>query len=332
MSESGVKNFDFVPWAWADSSEIEGTIAVDMPNYLARRLTVMRSRIQPNSERIPFQHVTVALSFIKATLASSILPIFVFDGPPETLKRRPNPELLIRVSGLYERFLRDADPYDEEIIEALSSSPAIYSYFAQAHVADIASAMGIPTVTAPSEAEMYAAALSRDGIVTSVISNDVDALLFGATHVTKQLVLSRKEIFRVRLDELIHLTELNLSQLRDLAIMCGCDFHKEGLKGIGPRRGISLLLRHNDLEGVLRARGLNRSERASFLRAREEFDEADLLQVVSSGLKINPPLTARLERLLRPVMGSQRAEEVASDVTHRWREFGHQQVSLEQWL
>ncbi|MHA1770730.1 MAG: hypothetical protein ACTSYL_08740 [Candidatus Thorarchaeota archaeon] len=328
----GVRNFEFIPWIWSSASEIEGAVAVDMPNYLSRRMTAMHSHLNHRSERVPFTHVTVALSLIKATLSASILPLLIFDGPPETLKRPCNPELLHQARALYDRFLREEDPYDEEIAERLTQSPALLSYFAQSHVADIARALGVPTVVAPSEAEMYAAVLSRNSLVASVVSNDVDALLFGAKHVTKQLVLSRNELLRVTLNDVLKLTGLSLSQLRDLAVICGCDFHKEGLKGIGPRRGISLLLRHHDLEHVLKARGLSESQREPFLLARETFDEAEGILVDGSIPRLSPPLSSRLERLLRPVFGSQRSEQISVDARRRWKDFGIEQASLEMWF
>ncbi|MCF2136502.1 MAG: hypothetical protein K9W43_04595 [Candidatus Thorarchaeota archaeon] len=328
----GVRNFDFIPWIWSSASEIEGAIAVDMPNYLSRRMAVMRTHGGHQSERIPFAHVTVALSLIKATLSASLLPILIFDGSPEALKRPCNPELLHQARDLYDRFIRDEDPYDEEIAERLTRSPALLSYFAQSHVADIARALGVPTVVAPSEAEMYAAVLSRDSIVTTVVSNDVDALLFGAKHVTKQLILSRNELLRVTMDDVLRLTGLSLSQLRDLAIICGCDFHKEGLKGIGPRKGIALLLRHHDLEHVLKARGLSSSQIEPFIIARETFDEAEGIIVEEQMPRLSPPIASRVERFLRPIFGSQKAEQISEDARRRWKDFGIEQASLEMWF
>ncbi len=327
----GVRNFDFVPWTWTASDELAGVIAVDVPNYLTRRLSVLRPYSRRDSERVPFTHISVALSLIRATLSSSILPILVFDGPPESLKRPCNPALLQRARALYNRLKRDGDPYDEETVQNLSNSPALYSYFAQFHIADLAQSLGIPTVSAPSEAEMYAAVLSRDSVVTSVVSNDMDTLLFGAQHVTKQLVLSRGEILRTTQSAVLHATGLTLSQLRDLAIICGCDFH-DGVKGIGPRKGITLLLRHGNLDGVLRARGYSHKEREEFSLARETFDEADLLHPDHSPPRLNPPLVSGLERVLKPVFDEERREQIAESSVRLWKEFGFQQSTLESWI
>ncbi len=324
----GVARFNFVPWLWSDVSEIAGAIAVDTPNYLLRRMLAIPRR---GSERVPTSHVRVILNIIRATLRRHVLPVLVFDGPPEVLKRAPNPDLIREANGLYERFQRDKDPEDPVLAGRLKESPALYGYFALAHVRDIAAAFGIPTVVAPSEAELLAAALCRAGRVLTVVSNDADALLFGTPHLTRQLALYSGQILRTTLSDTLRVTGLTLCQLRDLAILMGCDFH-DGLRGVGPHHGMALLRRHGDLENALRSRGLNAAERKPFLEARRVFDEVDTIDV--RGLDIAPryPLRPRLVRVLTPAIGQSLAEEVADEAVPLWKAFRLQQISLEKWL
>ena len=329
----GVKNWNdrVVPWSWSRLDEISpGTIAIDVPNYLTRRLIVMKtSRFQEG--RLPLTHVGTFLSLVRSTLSVHILPVLVFDGPPEARKRTPNPELVQTAHNLYKQFVIEGDPFNEEIADALWKSKALRMYFAAEHIRDIARVIGIPSITAPSEAEMMAAALCRDSLADTVVSNDVDALLFGSPHVTKQLQVSNGRILRAKLGEFEEQMGLDIERLRDLAVLCGCDFH-EGVKGVGPRKGALLLQRHGGLLEVLKARGFTHAQRDDFVRAREVFDESSYLSTENIDFKLNPPIVPKLVRSLRMVMSEGAVETSVDKILKLWKGFGTHQSTLEQWI
>ena len=329
----GVKNWgDVIPWKWGSSTEIApGTIAIDVPNYLSRRISVIRQN--PGQDgRLPLTHVGLFISLVKVTLSNHVLPVFILDGPPETRKRKPNPELVQKASDIYKKFQRDGDPYDEDLATQLWNSPALRMYFAAEHMRDLGKVVGVPVLTAPSEAEMFAAVLCRDGVANTVVSNDADALLFGSPHVTKQMQLSNGKILRTTLSEFEETLQLDLEHLRDLAIVCGCDFHEQGVKGIGPRRGAVLLQKHGGLEGLLKARGFVASERIDYIEAREVFDEASYLSADNMEFKLNPPIVPKVLRSLETVMPTESAEITTQKITNLWRTFGNRQSTLEQWF
>lgn len=326
----GVKNWSkVIPWHWADIAELTPeAIAFDLPNYLARRTSVVRT-LSP--DRISLIHIHVTFSTIRACLRLQILPVFVFDGPPEHLKRLPNPELVSRASLLYKEFSQSHDPENIRIVEELNQNIALRSYFAGNHVRDLCSCCGVPILASPSEAELAAAILCKDGKVGTVVSNDADALLFGSPHVTRSLRLSKGQIERARLEDLKESLSLNLDQLRDLAIICGCDFH-QGLKGLGPRKGAIQLKRHGDLLSVLKAQGLTPYERRDVMEAREVFDEGEYLDINETGFTLKPPMTAGFLKLMEPVVGEARAELMMAELVRLWKDFGKVQTTLEQWI
>lgn len=330
----GVKNWgnDIIPWKWTTSTSITpGTIAIDVPNYLTRRIVVLQGKREEEG-RLPLNHVGFFLSIVKATLSAQILPVFVFDGPPESRKRAPNPALVKKATSLFRTFQREGDPFNEEISKELLGSPALRTYFAAEHLRDLASIVGVPTLTAPSEAEMFAAVLCRDGVADTVVSNDSDALLFGSPHVTKQMQLSSGRILCVTASDFEKHIGLDIELIRDLAIVSGCDFHKEGIKGIGVRRGAVLLQRYGGLEGLLKARGYSVSERREFIEAREVFDEASYMSARELNLGLNPPLVSKIVRTLETFMSAELAENLSARITSLWRNFGNRQSTLEQWL
>lgn len=330
MGVTGWSNL--VPWVWVKAKEVTpGSIAIDMPNYLTRRVSVIPPS-KRDSGRIPLQHAGMTLSLVRMCMKNALLPVLVYDGPPECMKRSPNPELILTAQSFYEQFKETRDPFDEEIANPLRKSPSLRMYFAMEHTRELARVLGVPAISAPSEAEMFSAALCRDGLVHTVVSNDSDALLFGSPHVTKQLQLSKGLILRATLADLEHTTGLDIERLRDLAMVCGCDFHKQGVKGIGPRKGIFLLQRHGSLESLLKARGYGSIERGEFMNGRVAFDEANYISTNGIILNLNPPLVSKLMELLTIFMVEERAEQIKLQFMRLWKQFGTHQETLEQWL
>ena len=331
MTILGVKNWTHIICWRTESidSLMVPAIAIDVPNYISRRMSAVGD-YQKFKERIPLIHVTLMIGTIKSAIKQHITPVLIFDGPPERLKRAPNPQLIQQAYEIYSIFKKNQTPYNPELAQVLYESPALRSYFAAHHLKDLCYALGIPVITAPSEAEMTAAALCRDGMVGTVVSNDADTLLFGSSHVTKGLRLMKKQMESISLDDVLSSLNLTLDQLRDLAILCGCDFHK-GVKGIGPRKGSVLLNRHETLENVLKAIGMPASERESYLVARDVFEEADLIDGKSFNLTLNAPITSTVERILTIVRGRDWAEKTAVEFVRLRKDFGVQQSTLEAW-
>lgn len=330
----GVKNWgtDVIPWKWTSSSFIApGTIAIDVPNYLTRRIAVLQGKREEEG-KLPLSHVGLFFSLVKATLSAHILPVFIYEGLPESRKRGPNPALVKKATELYRSFQQEGDPFNEEVSAELLHSPALRAYFAAEHLRDLGSIVGVPTLTAPSEAEMYAAVLCRESLAKTVVSNDSDALLFGSPHVTRQMQLSSNRILCVTTSDFEKHIGLDIELIRDLAIVSGCDFHREGVKGIGVRRGAALLQRYGGLEGLLKSQGYSYSERKEFIEAREVFDEASYISARELNLSLNPPLVSKMMRALEMIMSAEQAESLSSRIISLWRNFGNRQSTLEQWL
>lgn len=318
-----------VTWGWQPIEVLQSPrIAVDTPNYLLRRMGAIKREARTT---VPTEHISLALGVIRAALRRNVVPVLMFDGPPESLKRSPNPELVSSAADLLARFSENCDINDEETARPLRSSPALRYYFSMMHIKQLCSVCGIPAITAPSEAEMMAAVLCREGIVGTVVSNDADVLLFGSPHATRTLHLSTGQLECTTLQQLECTTKLTIEQMRDLAVLSGCDFSK-GVKGVGPRKGLVMLKRYGSLETVLRARGVSLAERETLLSARAVFDEPEYLLSNKSETDLRPPLPAGMLRLLKPVLGDARAEKQVQTLVQIWKVFGKSQSSLEQWL
>jgi flap endonuclease-1 len=119
--------------------------------------------------------------------------------------------------------------------------------------------LGVPWIQAPSEGEAQAAYMARKGAAWGVNSRDYDSLLFGAPKLVRYVTiqgekwLPSKGRARKLEPELIDLEAflghhgITRKQLVDVAILIGTDFN-EGIRGIGPKTGLSLVKKHCRLE------------------------------------------------------------------------------------
>jgi flap endonuclease-1 len=187
--------------------------------------------------------------------------VFVFDGTPPTLKS----DELSRRRAIRQR-------YDEELAAARAAGDLARAYSKATMTSRLTREMvgeamhllrlmGIPAVQAPSEAEAQAAHMARRGSVWAAASKDFDSLLFGATRLVRFLTISGKEflpskgVFRpitpelIELDRMLAALEITREQLVDVAILVGTDFNS-GIKGIGPKKALSLVRRHGAIEGM----------------------------------------------------------------------------------
>jgi flap endonuclease-1 len=150
--------------------------------------------------------------------------------------------------------------------------------------------LGIPIVQAPGEGEAQAAYMAAKGDVWAASSQDFDSLLFGAPRLLKNLTLAgrrkmpgRNEYRDIKM-EMVELTEvlgslkITREQLIDICIMMGTDFN-EGIRGIGPKKGLKLILQHGSFENAIASLGKEMPEYAQvrdiFLRC-ERTDEYSL--------------------------------------------------------
>jgi flap endonuclease-1 len=185
--------------------------------------------------------------------------VFVFDGAPPALKAAAL-DRRRAVRQRYEAELADARAAGD--LDRAYSKATMTSRLTRAMVEEakeLLRLLGIPVVQAPSEGEAQAAHMARAGRVAAAASKDYDALLFGAPELVRFLTIGGKEFlpsqstFRaitpevIRLREMLETLGITREQLIDLALLVGTDFN-EGVKGIGPKKALTLVREHGSIE------------------------------------------------------------------------------------
>jgi len=240
-------------------------IAVDANNVLYQFLSLIRTRSTSpltSPDGAVTSHLT-GLLYRTARLISEyhISLVFVFDGKPprhkakEIQKRRKIREKATKewkdalAAGDY------AKAFSKAVVMNRLTEPMIQD------AKTLLGLLGIPYVQAPSEAEAQAAYMAMRGDVWASSSRDYDSILFGAPRLVRYLTISGREylpskgVSRPLKPELVILKEflstlgISREQLVDLAILIGTDYN-EGVKGIGPKTALKLILKHGRIEDL----------------------------------------------------------------------------------
>lgn len=245
------------------------TLAFDAYNLFYQFLSSIR---QPDGTPLKDSsgHVTsilVGLSTrIPHFLENNITPVFILDGVPPPLKQREierRRDQKEQAGELYEKARSEGDVAG--MFKYAKRTSALTKEMIESAVA-LLHAMGVPTLKAPSEGEAQAARMVRDQAAWAVISQDMDSLLYGAPRMVRNLSIYGKRKLPgkltyttispelIELEKFKHSIGLDQDQLIVLGILIGTDFNIAGIKGIGPKKGLKLLLTYqHDFDGLFRA-------------------------------------------------------------------------------
>ena len=198
-------------------------------------------------------HLQGMLYRTRRLLLAGIKPIYVFDGKPPEMK---GGELLKRAEKRKEaaKELEAAkERGDQAEIEKHSKRTVRVSPEMNADCKRLLTLMGVPYVDAPCEAEAQCAVLAKAGQCYAVATEDMDALTFGTTLLTRHLMTpasQKKDVMQVNLPRVLEAFGMTMAQFIDFCILCGCDY-TDSIRGIGPKRAFELIKQHKDIETLL---------------------------------------------------------------------------------
>lgn len=229
------------------------TIAIDAFNALHQFLALIRTRmgeLLTNRKGEVTSHLIGLFTRCATLLRYNIKPIFVFDGEPPKIKKEViEKREIIKVEA--EKELQKAIELGEfEKAKELAARTTRITKEIIASSKTLLTALGIPIVQAPSEAEAQCAFLVKSGIAHGVASQDYDSLLHGAFKLIQNLSVSFRKKHRIVKPELIDLIEnlnylgIDQDQLIVLAILIGTDYNPGGIYGIGPKTALNLVKKY----------------------------------------------------------------------------------------
>jgi flap endonuclease-1 len=246
---------DIVPRKEIAFEDLKGkTLAVDAFNVIFQFLSSIR---QPDGTPLMDSkgRVTSHLSglFYRniSLLEEGVKLIYVFDGKYHPLKSKTHE--LRQAAKDKAREKHAAAVADEDFLEAGKYARQLSSVNEEMldECKRLLQAMGIAVYQATGEGEMQCADLVKRGEAWAVASQDYDALAVGGTRLLHNLTLARTRKTRtgtvyiapelMTYTETLQSLELDGDQLICLALLVGTDFNPGGVKGIGPKKALSLV-------------------------------------------------------------------------------------------
>jgi flap endonuclease-1 len=266
----GVSLRDLVTPVPLSLQELGGRIiAIDGYNALYQFLAIIRQpdgTLLMDSKGRVTSHLSGVFYRTANLLEAGIKPVYVFDGKPPELK---SVEIQRRVEAKreaakeYRAALERGDIVSARKV-AQATSKLTKEMVEQAK--QVLDAMGVPSVQAPSEGEAQAAFMNKKGDAWATVSQDYDALLFGAPRLIRNLTISGRrklpgkpvyvdmEPEVMRLEDVLKELKVTREQLIDIGILLGTDFNPDGFKGIGPKKGYKIIQEYGTLKKALEAK------------------------------------------------------------------------------
>lgn len=268
----GVSLRDLVAPVPLSLQELGGRIiAIDGYNALYQFLAIIRqpdgSLLMDSRGRVT-SHLSGVFYRTANLLEAGIKPVYVFDGKPPELKSveiQRRAEAKREAAKEYKAALERGDMVSARKV-AQATSKLTREMVEQAR--QVLEAMGVPCVQAPSEGEAQAAFMNKKGDAWATVSQDYDALLFGAPRLIRNLTISGRrklpgkpvyvdmEPEAVRLEELLKELKVTREQLIDIGILLGTDFNPDGFRGIGPKKAYKIIQEYGTLKKALEAKRL----------------------------------------------------------------------------
>lgn len=231
-------------------------IAIDAMNMLYQFVTTIRQHDGTplkDSHGNVTSHLTGLFARCTKLMEKGLKLVFVFDGqmpPLKKLERERRQKLKEEATVAYEE--AQASNNVEEMRKFASRTAKVTTEMIE-ESKELLLALGIPIIQAPSEGEAQAAYMVSKGDCDYVASQDYDCLIYGAPRIVRNLSLSQKRkkinalTYKTIVPEILSLDntlkelDLNIEQLRCLSIIIGTDFNIGGVKGLGPKKGLSIV-------------------------------------------------------------------------------------------
>lgn len=244
-------------------------IVIDAHNVLHQFLASIRQRDGTplkNSKGEITSHLTGLFHRTANMVEAKIRPVYSFDGKPHPLKAKTIEDRKKRKEIAEKEYKQAIEEGDMKKARSKAQQTSRLTDEMVKQSKDLLGALGIPYVEAPEEGEAQASYMVKKGDAYAVGSQDYDCLLLGTPVLVRNLTsqgrrkLPGKEKYskvypkQIRLEANLKRLGIKQKQLVDMAIMIGTDFN-EGIKGIGPKRSLSLIKKNGNAENAIATLG-----------------------------------------------------------------------------
>jgi 5'-3' exonuclease len=230
-------------------------------------------------------HLAGFYSLIMRMYTLGIQPILVFDGAPPALKhhvieqRKADREAIIsELQTLKQQGAPEAE------MAKLTKKLIIVTPTMSNDVKHLANLMHTQWIQAPSEADMICGRLGCPSW-----GSDGDLLIHGVPKLIRGQDWS-DELEVIDLNVALKSLNINLNQLRQLAVLAGCDYTQDTIKGIGLKHGFDLIKKYGTIDNIVQAITLGDLTDFNVPSSQDDFPYQEAVELFTySGDTISPP-------------------------------------------
>ncbi|MFH1456452.1 MAG: flap endonuclease-1 [archaeon] len=335
----GVKLTDIVPIKKITFEDLSNkVVAVDSSNMLYQFLSSIRQRDGTplmDSHGSVTSHLVGLFSRIPNIMEKNIKPAFVFDGKPPALKFKERERRAERKTMAEQKYAEAERDLDSDEMLKYSKQFTKLDKDMVTEAKKLLSAMGLPVIQAPSEAEAQCAYICKQKGAWAAVSQDFDTLLYGTPRLLRSLTLSTKKRMPsggyvkvtpelIELKEVLKELELDQKQLIVLSILVGTDYNIGGVKGIGPKKALKLVQSGQKFEKIF-------EELDPSFDWKEIYDVFDKMPIEKEyDLKFTEPDDEEIKKIL--VDKHEFSEERVNSTLERLRPKPKDQQDLKKWF
>lgn len=240
------------------------TLCVDAFNSIYQFLSSIRQEdgtpLMDSNEKIT-SHLSGIFYRNLSLLKEGIKLIYIFDGKAPELKKATQEKRRAIKEEALEKYQTAKEKEDFDEMKKYSSQLSFLDAEMIQESKELLEAMGICVIDAPSEGEAQASYLVKTNKeLYAVVSQDYDALLFGAPILIRNLTISRRrktltgysEVLpeKIILKEFLEENEINQDQLICLGILVGTDYNPKGIPRIGQKKALKIVQENKTPEKI----------------------------------------------------------------------------------
>ena len=239
-------------------------LAVDAYNMLFQFLTTIRQYdgTPLKDKGGTTSHLSGILYRLSKLIKNDIKLIFVYDGKSPEFKQGEKDRRKEKKMKAMEKYKVAKKENNIKEMKKYSKRTTKLTSEIIEESKEALDAFGIPYIDAPSEGEAQASYLVKNGDAYACLTQDFDALMFGANRVIRNLsITGRRKIGNRYVDikpEIINLKsnlnrlEITQEELIIIGMLKGTDYNHKGIPRIGPKRGLKLVKEHDNPEDIFK--------------------------------------------------------------------------------
>lgn len=187
-------------------------------------------------------------------ISMGVRSVYVFDGPPHTLKMRVIAKRKEEKRKYYKEFIQAVKRGDTDKAIKLGKRSMFVTDEMINETKKLLKLLGIPTIQAIHDAEAQAAYMVNNNDAYALATRDWDAFLYGAKRIVMHWKLTPNTYLPTKLytlEEFLRKANITRRELIEIAILIGTDYNPEGFKGIGPRTAYRLIKRYGSVDKLI---------------------------------------------------------------------------------